>query len=253
MSTPIAIPSHGRAHEVNGLTLRALADGGVAADDVHLFVEPGQLPEYRRQVDPTLCAHVLPGALGLGAQRRAIAAHFGQGARVVHVDDDMRALVRRVNDKKLAPIADLPSELADAWHYAEAAGARLWGVYPTANAGWMKPRVRTGLSFICGGWFGEQIDLALQPSVDQKEDYERTLLYWDADGTVARVEWLGFRTTMYRPGGMQAEGQPDRVAANERTCEYLMGRWPAQVRRATRVGRCGTELRLYEYQPRTRS
>lgn len=241
--TEYAIPSHARADRVNRWGLRALAEAGVPAERVRLFVTPSQVADYRGQVDPGLCAEVLPGAYGLCAQHAAIDAHYGPGARVVQMDDDVRQVVRRANTRQLVQ-ADLPAEAADAWALCDQLGARLWGVYPTMNAGWMKPRVRSGLVFVCGGLFGHVVDPACTVELGQKEDYERTLRYWQADGTVLRVEWLGLRTSMYQPGGLQADDQPDRAEANAQAVAWLQARWPAQVRLAARRGKAGAEVRL---------
>lgn len=244
MSVHYAIPSHARAEKISGWSLRALADAGVPAADVHVFVNEPEHDDYARHMDPGLYGSLELGALGLGAQRRAIDAHYGDGARVVQLDDDLNAVMRRANERQLEKVPDLPAEVADAFALCADIGARLWGVYPTLNAGWMKPRVRSGLVFVCGGLFGHVVDQACSVTLDQKEDYERTLRYWSADGVVLRVEWLGMRTSMYRPGGMQAEGQPDRGELNEAAVGYLLGTWPGVVRKATRVGKAGTELRL---------
>ena len=246
MSYHIAIPSHARAGRdgLNKKALRAVANGGVAPDRVRVFVAPDELDTYRRLTDPGLCAEVVPGALGLAAQRRAIASYYGPDARVVNIDDDVSAVVQRLNQRKLAPVADLHSEIINAFAAADAVGARLWGVYPVPNAGWMKPRVATGLLFCWGSMFGHVIDPDIRVHLDQKEDYERTLRYWKLDGVVARVEWLSVRTRMYAPGGMQADDQPDRAEANEAAVAWLLATWPDHVRVAKRRGKCGTEVRL---------
>lgn len=239
-----AIPSHDRPTTINDATLRMLAGAGVDRDQVSVFVHPGELSTYQGAVDQGLAADIVPGGLGLAAQRNAIARHYGDGAHVVQVDDDIRQVVRRANDRLLEPVIDLPDEVATAFGYCRQVGARLWGVYPTVNAGWMKARCRFDLTFICGGLFGSVIDQALPTFLDQKEDYERSLRYWHADGAVVRVEWLGIRTRMYGAGGMQAPGQPDRAVANEQAVRWLADTWPGNVRKVKRVGKAGTEIRL---------
>lgn len=246
MTYHVAIPSHARAGRdgLNKKALRAVADGGIHPDRVRVFVAPDELDTYRRLTDMGLCTEVIPGALGLAANRRAIEHYYGDGAQVVHLDDDVSKVVRRVNQRQLAPVDDLHTEIVDAFTAAAAFGARLWGVYPVPNAGWMKRRVAAGLLFCWGSMFGQVVDCTLSGVLDQKEDYERTLRYWQADGMVARVEWLSVRTRMYGPGGMQAADQPDRHELNERAVAWLMATWPDHVRVAKRQGRCGTEIRL---------
>ena len=242
----VAIPSHARAGK-NGLNkraLRALADAGINPHRVRVFVAADELDTYRRLTDPGLCAEVVEGRPGLNAQRMAIDQFYGDGASVVQVDDDVSKVVQRQNERKLVPVADLHGEIVNAFHAAHAIGARLWGVYPVPNAGWMKHRVAAGLLFCWGSLFGHVVDTSMLIHCSQKEDYERTLRYWAADGTVARVEWLSVRTRMYAPGGMQAPDQPDRSEANEASVAWLMANFPGHVRVAKRVGKCGTEIRL---------
>lgn len=240
----VAVPSHARAGQINDKALSALAEGGVPSEIVRVHVAAAELDTYRRYVDPGLCAEVVPGALGLAANRRAIGRHYGDGARVVQIDCDVRQVVARANDHLLVPVPDLLGTFVDCFAGAALAGARLWGVYPVPNALWMKPRIRTGLSFCWGSLFGHVVDDDLSPTLDQKEDYERTLLYWQADGTVARFEYLSVRTTMYAPGGMQAEDQPDRAAANEAAVDELLARWPDRVFVKPKRGQVGREIRL---------
>lgn len=101
MTYHIAIPSHARAGRdgLNKKALRAVADGGVHPDRVRVFVAPDELDTYRRLTDPGLCAEVVPGALGLAAQRTAIAVYYGDGTQVVQIDDDVSRVVRRVNQR----------------------------------------------------------------------------------------------------------------------------------------------------------
>jgi hypothetical protein len=239
-----AIPSHARADRIGAWSLRALAAAGVPASDIDLFVAPAELADYKTAVDPGLYAELVPGAEGLRAQHAAIDAHYGDGARVVQLDDDLNGVVRRVNERQLEPVTDLPREVADAFALCADTGARLWGVYPTCNAGWMKARVRSGLVFCCGGLFGRVVDRNCGVVLGQKEDYERTLRYWQTDGLVLRVEWLALRTSMYRPGGLQADDQADRAALNADAVRYLMATWPAHVMLARRTGKAGAEVRL---------
>lgn len=237
-----AIPSHARADRIERWALTALAGAGIIPEQVTVFVTPGQEAAYRQAI--SWGCEVVTGGHGLGAQRRAIDAHYGEGALVVQLDDDIRQVVRRMNEKQLTPVTDLHAEAIDAFALCTQVGARLWGVYPTLNAAWMKARSRVGLSFICGGLFGHVVDPALPVTLDQKEDFERTLLYFEADGAVVRQEWLGMRTSMYNPGGMQAEGHPDRAELNAHAVRALRERWPRHVRVARRTGKAGQELRL---------
>ncbi len=242
----VAIPSHARADKLNGWALRALADAGVPPDNIGVFVTEDERDAYAAALDPGLYASLELGALGLHRQRAAIEDFYGDGARLIQCDDDVRGIVKRANARQLEPCPDLLAEATEAFTICSAVGARLWGVYPVANAGWMKARINTGLLFCWGSLFGQVVDTSIRTELQQKEDYERTLRYWSADGVVIRVEWLSVRTRLYSPGGLDSDDLPDRVKANETEVAYLRTHWPDNVRiNRGRVGARGqTEIRL---------
>lgn len=241
----VAVVSHGRSEQVNGATLRLLAERGVPAENVRLFVTPDQIDEYRRHVDPGL-ATVEAGGYGLAAQRRHANLAHPEGARLVHMDDDVVDVRRRIDDKTVEPIGDLSAFFNIAFDLAVAEDARLWGLYPVLNPKFMKDRVRTGLAYLLGQTWGviNSHDPELQVEHDQKEDYERTLRFWEADGNVVRIEWAAAKSRMYAKGGMQAEDQPDRTAINEAAVDWLIARWPDRVKVKPKLGRVGREVRL---------
>lgn len=241
-----AIPSHARADRVNALTLRLLAERGVPATSVRLFVTPALVGDYRAAVDPGLVAEVVPGWHGVGAQHNGIASWYPEGTRLVHLDDDLTDVRARVNEKQTEPVADLGAMATDAFVTAGYVGAGLWGVYSILNPMFMKAAPRAGLWFCGGGLFGTVNTHAgwARVTLDQKDDYERTLRWWAHDGVVLRMDNIAFKTRMYGAGGMQAVDQPDRQAANEAAVQWLQAMWPGQVRRAKRVGKAGAEIRL---------
>lgn len=207
-----AIPSRGRADVLARKTLPLLARLGVPSRRVNVFVDPSERYAYRDVTDLAR-VNLLPGRLGMAAQRDAIIDYFQPGVRVVQIDDDLRDLVIRRSDKLAEPIeADEWEEVVDlAYRSLDATGGRLWGLYPVPNAMFMKPRVRTDLTYIGGGLFGTindpSPDSPLRVDVEDKEDFLRSLRCYEADGTVTRVEYVAWKTEGYAgAGGMQADG-----------------------------------------------
>jgi hypothetical protein len=242
----VAVPSHGRAATVNAKTLALLADRGVPADRVRLFVTPEQLADYQAAVDPGLVAEVLPGAYGLAAQRRHIALAYPEGTHLVQLDDDLADVRERLNDKEHAPVPDLAALFAEAFAMCHAAGAGLWGVYPVLNAMFMGTGATTDLRFCIGQLWGvvNRHDPELATELANKEDYERTLRWWHHDGVVVRLNNVAPKSRLYQPGGLQAADQPDRRNLNRREVQWLLQRWPDNVRVAKRRGKMGLEVRL---------
>lgn len=241
----MAVPSHRRVATCNEKTLRLLADRGVDAERVRVFVDPGQVDEYRSGLDPGLHGGVEVGALGTGAQNNAVARTFADGDWVVHADDDLADVVRRLDERTLAPVPDLDRFFLAAFEASQRAACGLWGVYPVANAYFMKPRWQAGLLFCIGQLFGLVNTHAPhgQLELNQKEDYERTLRWFEHDGAVYRCEDVAPRSRMYAPGGMQAP-EHDRAALNDTAVRYLCERWPGLVKVAVRQGKAGAEVRL---------
>jgi hypothetical protein len=104
----------------------------------------------------------------------------------------------------------------------------LWGIYPVENAYFMQPYATTDLRFIVGPCFGiinrHTHDLML--TLDEKENVERTLQYWNMDGIVLRLNNVTVKTQYYTtPGGMQSEGKIRKQEAL-RSAEILHSRYP---------------------------
>ena len=228
MKYEIAIPSHARSVEINKLSLRYLADCGIDPDRVKVFVEPNQLQNYKRDLDPALYGELVAGALGVRGNHNAITAFYPDGIPLVRMDDDIRAIAYRVNEKKLERVTDLDRTIQFCFDEAIATGATLWGLYPIDNPYFMKPRVRSELSFIIGQFFGAINDHSEILGAEIKEDYERSIRRFMKDGIVLRFEYLTAQAGKVggNKGGLQVM---DRAAMNEAGTEYLLANFPQFV------------------------
>ena len=95
-----------------------------------------------------------------------------------------------------------------------------WGVYPVENPYFMKPTTRksddytsTYLSYIIGFMTGVINNRKAEiRTIDDKEDYERSIKYYLKDGGVLRFNNVTCRTNCYKePGGMQVERTKKRI------------------------------------------
>jgi hypothetical protein len=248
-----AIPSRSRADTLARKTLPLLDRLGIDRGRVNVFVADDERAAYREAVGR---CNLLPGRTGMAAQRDAILDYFQPGIRVVHLDDDMRDLVVRRSEKTVEPVeADEWEEIVDlAYRSLSATGGRLWGLYPVPNPYFMRPRIRTDLTYIGGGLFGTIADPSpdspLRVDLEDKEDFLRSLKCYAADGTVTRVEYVSWRTEGYAgAGGMQADGgrTDERI---ERSAREVARRFPdlASLNLTKKSGRA--ELRLRDRRPR---
>ena len=114
------------------------------------------------------------------------------------------------------------------------ANCRFWGVYPSANGFFMKPTVTTDLKFCVGpfwGCFNPGKEVRIDIGQGEKEDYQRTLQFWEADGVVVRLNFVAPKTAYYKePGGMQDDGMEARVAKQKTAVAALMKRWPQYIK-----------------------
>lgn len=254
-STPVeyAIPSRGRADVLVRKTLPLLRRLGVEPAQISIFVAEEERAEYadalRAFGRPT--PWLRSGGLGMAAQRAAIVDHYMDGQRVVSVDDDLRDLIVRRSDKVAEPIeADEWAEVVEiGWRSCASTGARLWGLYPVPNPYFMRARVRTDLTYIGGGLFGAINDRApdspLRVTLEDKEDYERSIRCYLADGAVARIEWVAWRTEGYAgAGGMQEDGLRTAERIRE-SAETLARRYPdlATLNLSKKSGKAEVRLR----------
>jgi len=126
------------------------------------------------------------------------------------------------------PIADLDGFIKNAFKICANENIYLWGVYPLANPYYMTDKITKDLRFIVGPMWGminrHRSDLKL--TVDEKENSERTLQHWVADGAVLRFNNVAIATNYYKnKGGMQSEGK-DRKQEALKSVYYLHQLYP---------------------------
>lgn len=243
MQHQIAIPSHARSEAINGFSLRYLADQGIPRTNVRVFVAPEQIEDYQRNLDPGLYGELVSGALGVRGNHNAITNFYPDGVPLVRMDDDVRYIGQRIDEKRLEPVHSLRETIAFAFEQAHLAGASLWGLYPIDNPYFMKDKIRSGLSFIIGQFFGaiNHHDEVLGAEI--KEDYERTIQRYIKDGLVLRFDFLTAIAGKVggNKGGLQVM---DRAAMNEQGTDYLLAKYPEYVVLKKSRGNGYREIRL---------
>lgn len=250
MSYPVLVPSYRRPGCLVTKTLPLLLDRGVDPADVTVVVaDPDEDSRYRSAIrDAGLDARTRVAVPGMAAVRNWIADTYR--GPVVQVDDDLTDVSQWVSPTRLAPVGSLPELFEEGFGHAADAGAGLWGIYPVPNPYFMRPGVRTDLRYIEGGFWGAVLDGSphQQVTMDDKEDYERSIRYYLADGAVVRIDYFTFRANYYtEPGGMQETRTPARVDSAART---LAARYPdLATLNTTKRSRPFTELRLKDRRP----
>ena len=201
----IAIPSYGRAKELNAKTLLTLRRLGIPHHKIHIFVVAEQHLDYILTINPNLYGKFVVGVKGIIPQRRFIETYFPEGTRIISLDDDIESL-----DLSLTEFETADQFFTHAFDVCIRENAYIWGVYPVFNPFFRQPRkpIQLGLTFIIGAFYGfinRPNDSDLLTTIDHhgnKEDVERSIRYWLKDSTVVRFNHIGFKTKTFSAGGL---------------------------------------------------
>lgn len=230
------IPSLSRIDTLKNKSLQILKN--IPKKQIYIFVVKEEYEEYRKNIDSSI--NIVIGPLGLHHMRNFIRLYFPENTRMVCMDDDITQLyIMRENvaieDRKKAaryPLCQLDNLnfLEDAFDTLEETGLKFFGIYPVKNGYFMKTlRYKsTDLRFCVGSFWGcineHSSDLML--NIEEKEDFERTLLYYKRDGGVLRFNMICADTKYYKEkGGLQSRGL-DRIATSKVSCDYLIATFP---------------------------
>ena len=249
----IAIPSYRRSQLIGEKTLATLSRHSIPPSCITIFVaNQTEYADYSSAVPSNLYQKIVIGELGLRNQRNFITRYYPAGTHLVQMDDDLDEIVilqgwqalakgnRRTlkKQRRLVPIPDLNQFILDAFTLCQEKNIYLWGIYPVANSYFMAPVVRTDLQFIVGPFWGciNRHDDKLAITLDEKENVERSLLYYTKDGGVIRFDYVSIITRYYRtPGGMQNSQNKNKRKRNAATsASILHKRYPNLTKIKTR-------------------
>jgi len=241
----IVIPSYQRPAILRDRTLAMCDRYGVPKEQIILFLatDDPRLLEYK-----TLFADVyriVEGPVGLCNMRNFITDYFPERSRLLSMDDDLEGIFELNEDPshpiescKRYPLKELTSLkfhkwILDAWSKLGDGGG-MFGIYPVKNGFFMKdlPALdEAKVRFCVGAFWGAVNSKSIRITMDEKEDFERTLKFAAGGHLVHRWNHVTLKTKFYKnQGGMQAAGQADRKAASEASCNRLANMFPGLCR-----------------------
>ena len=202
----IAIPSYKRVDTLKGKTLATLAKYKIPSSKIYIFVaNKEEETAYKAGLESGTYNRIIIGAPKIGPQRMAIMKYFPVGKPLVQIDDDVSSFIEydATTKRHERPLRDLDTTIRRGFRLCKEAGCSYWGIYPTANGFFMKPGHTTDLRFIIGvmtGCFnpGTSMKIHLESF---KEDYERTLKFYEKDGCVVRMNDVAPKTSYYTEKG----------------------------------------------------
>lgn len=204
----IAIPSYRRAETLRDKTLQTLKSYKIPRARIHVFVaNKEEAATYKATLDPTTYGHLHIAEPGMGAVRNYITRFFPVGKQIFNMDDDIRGFIEyaagaRRNER---PLRDLSAAITRGFAETRRTGYRLFGFYPVANGYFMKEGHTTDLKYVIGAVWGiVNPGKILTVTIDDKEDYLRSVIMYLLDGGIIRYNDVAPQTAYYKePGGMQ--------------------------------------------------
>ena len=208
MKYPVAIPSYDRVDTLKNKTLAMLERHKIPREQITIFVSGAEqyklytkaLPDYRIVRTPS--ENILE-------TRNYITDYYEEGEKVVHIDDDVEEVLRKVHAEKTSRemvVMDL-TELCDmGFAEIEKRGLSMWGINPVPNPFFLTHNTSQDLRYVVAALRGvinhRDIILSLHP---QKEDVENTIRAYIRDGGVLRYNYITISTKWYAPGGICAQ------------------------------------------------
>ena len=214
----VAIPSYKRAETLRDKTLATLKEHRIPAERIHVFVAtPEEKQRYEATLEAGTYGKLIVAIPGMAAVRNFITGHYPIGQRIVNIDDDIKGFLEfsETARRHEMPLRNLDGFIRRAFAESQKTGFRLWGIYPVPNGFFMRAgEPSIDLKYIIGAFWGitnPGIDV-LKVTIDDKEDYLRSLIMYVADGGVLRFRDIAPKTAYYKEaGGMQEERTKNRV------------------------------------------
>lgn len=252
MDYKVAIPSYKRAETLKEKTLSLLTRHNIDPEKVTIFVaDEDEKQKYQQTLKDTPYNNIVVGIVGMGAIRRFIQNYYPEGTYVMNFDDDLSECMKKIDDKTMVPVGNLEEEvILKGFKACEEHGSYLFGVYAAANPMFMKLRTSVGLYYCIGSCWGliTRHDKELSVTLDDKEDFERTLQHYVKDGKVVRLDNITVKSKYYtEDGGMQVTRTTDRIYDS---AVNLTERFPDLCTMYIRKTTQHAELRLKDKRPK---
>jgi len=211
-----------RGHLISDLTLKYLEEQDYPSSKIYIFVaSEAERQEYVRRIPRNLYAEIVVGVLGLKEQRNFISLYFPENEILIQLDDDVKGFKMLDPDETFLNLVDRGLQ-----HLDQAGG--LFGVLPNDDGRKMKARTTTHLTHIIGSFFMIRNHKNLLLNITEKEDFERSILYFLRYNKVARYQGAGVITRYAKnSGGLQSSPREENMRAG---IKYLKDSFPDAVK-----------------------
>ena len=215
----VAIPSYKRAETLKKKTLRVLQELKVPKNKIYIFVANKEEYDIYKSVLPPYYNKLVIGKVGMCEIRNVISNYFPNGQCIFNIDDDVSKFIELITDKTEGKATAKPFSgnrldrfIKDGFKECRKKNVSLFGIYPVDNPFFMKKETTYDLRYIIGSCWGCINNSKVRVTMDDKEDFERTIKYYIKDGGVIRFNNVSVVSGYYsEKGGMQETRTKKRV------------------------------------------
>jgi hypothetical protein len=196
MDFVIAIPSYNRALKLRQQTLQYLADQGIPAAMITVFVaSQAEKTIYQHHLQIGTYGDIVIGVLGLDKQRDFIQDYYPENTWILQMDDDIKS-IKFLNQRSLISLCHRMFQITTEQE------AGLWSIYPVNNLFYCQERVVVGKIFCVGCFFGIINKKDLKTLNACGEDKWRSLTCYIRDGATVRYDGACPNTVYNAKGGL---------------------------------------------------
>ena len=256
MNFRIAIPSISRADTITKKTLNYLKQTDVDMAKVDIFLSnPNEEQAYRDNLQDYPVNIIISNTKHVNTQRNFIVNYYKENELILGIDDDIDMVAMKVDDKNTTQLNSLVDFVEQAFTISLDRKIDMWGVNPVINPYFMKNNVTFNLKYIVACFYGwrnnheKKAYVSTNPEYG-KEDFERSIRYYIADGGVTRFNYVAPKTKYYsEKGGIQ---NYRTVEYEETAVQWLLKTFPMFCKRNTKSKGKYPEVRLIDQRRKKR-
>lgn len=256
MKFRIAIPTIARAETIKKKTINYLAQTDIDFSEVDLFLSDGnELEAYQENLKDYPINFIVTNKKHVNTQRNFIVDYYEEGQLVLGIDDDIQSVQMRISEKKTMPLLNLTEFVDQAFDISQQHKFDMWGVNAVLNPYFMRNNISFNLKYIVACFYGwrnthqKKAYVSTNPEYG-KEDYERSIRYYIADGGLTRFNYVAPKTKYYsEKGGIQ---NYRTVEYEEKAVQWLLKTFPMFCKRNTKSKGKYPEVRLIDQRRKKR-
>ena len=251
MNFRIAIPTIKRSKAIKEKTFNYLSKTDIDFKKVDIFLSDGdEIELYKNSLKDYPVNFIITNKKHVNTQRNFIINYYKENELILGIDDDIQDMRTKINDKKTISLLNLTEFVDNAFKICLANKVDMWGVNPVLNPFFLSHKVSFNLKYVVACFYGWRNNFQPKAYVSTnpeygKEDYERSIRYYMADGGVGRFNYVAPKTKYYsEDGGIQTYRT---LEYEEKAVKWLLKTFPNYCKRNTSKKGKYPEIRLRDY------